>query len=158
MFSASTVCAELQRCPPGAYNADDAHAQAKDKKSKDRSALIAAKIHGVSMQGVYNRFDKDPKGNCAKLALLAVMIGNPLPGKKFFRHGGAGAYRKRHKARTPFCRGDYATIHERPPGVAKRRRFGHWEVDLIVSGYGDAALSLVEMKSHTLILEKPQSR
>ena len=178
--SVSTVCTEFQRCPPGAYNADDAHAQATRNKSRAnsrprklcgkfwyailttlaryRSALIAAHIHGVSAEGIYKRYAKNPKENTVTLMFLSVMIGSPLPSKRFFRHGGPGAYRNRRKARTLYCHGDFVVIHDRPPGVAKRLRYGHWEVDLIVSRFGDAILSLVEMKSGTLILARLPSR
>ena len=176
----STVCEEMKRCPPGAYNADDAQRDAESKWSaarsrprkfhgalwdgilrdiaEHRSVIIAAHKNKVSVQGIYKRFEKNRKENMAKLVSFAKQVGNPLPSKAFFRHGGANAYRRRRKALTPFCGGDYATIHARPPGVAKLRRYGHWEVDLIVSSHGDAILSLVEMKSETLILARPSSR
>ena len=178
--SASTVCAELQRCPPGAYNADDAHAQATGNKSRAnsrprklcgkfwyailvtiaryRSALIAAHMHGVSAEGIYKRYAKNPKENAVTLVFLSVVIGSPLPSKRFFRHGGPGGYRNRRKARTLFCRGEFVSIRRRPPGVAKRLRYGHWEADLIVSRFGDAIMSLVEMKSGSLILARLPGR
>ena len=178
--SVSTVCAELSRCPPGAYNADDAEADTRGKKSRAnsrarklrgkfwyailttlaryRSALIAAHIHGVSAEGIYKRYAKNPKENTVTLVFLSAMIGSPLPSKRFFRHGGPGGYRKRRKSRTPFCRNDYVSIRMRASGVAKRLRYGHWEVDLIVSRFGDAILSLVEMKSGSLILARVSSR
>lgn len=48
-------------------------------------------------------------------------------------------------------------IQDRPPQVATREEFGHWEIDLIVSGKGAGTavlLTLVERKTRKLIVRK----
>ncbi|MFA5687596.1 MAG: IS30 family transposase [Kiritimatiellales bacterium] len=49
------------------------------------------------------------------------------------------------------------SITDRPPAVETRTEFGHWEIDLIVSGKG-ALLSLTERKTRRLILRKLRTR
>ena len=48
-------------------------------------------------------------------------------------------------------------IGDRPPGVCARKEFGHWEIDLVVSGKGagkGVLMTLVERKTRKVILRK----
>jgi IS30 family transposase len=63
-----------------------------------------------------------------------------------------GLHRQAKRA-TPLNRG----IDDRPPEVAGREAYGHWEIDLVVSGKGmgsAALLTLIERKTRKLIIRK----
>jgi IS30 family transposase len=68
--------------------------------------------------------------------------------------------RKRHRRvlrrcrKTPMRR---ESIEKRPPEIANRQQFGHWEIDLVVgptTASTAALLTLVERKTRTLIVRK----
>lgn len=46
------------------------------------------------------------------------------------------------------------SIRERPPQIAERKEFGHWEMDLIQGAGKSNILSLIERKTRYLILKK----
>ena len=61
--------------------------------------------------------------------------------------------RRQAKRATPLGRG----IDDRPAEIADRSAFGHWEIDLVVSGKGmghAALLTLIERKTRRLIIRK----
>jgi len=72
--------------------------------------------------------------------------------RKRHKKGYKTLHRKAKKAAPPGH-----SINDRPPQVADREEFGHWEIDLIVSGKGAGTavlLTLVERKTRKLIIRK----
>ena len=59
---------------------------------------------------------------------------------------------RRHVTKAPGIR-NRVSIHERPK-EADGRRFGDWEMDLIVDKDGNAILTMIERSTNFLIMEK----
>ena len=97
----------------------------------------------VCAKTIYNYIDKGEIPGVSNETLLEKR----MRGKKH------KSLHRQSKRGTPLGR----SIEDRPPEVADRVVFGHWEIDLVVGGKGmgsAALLTLIERKTRTLIIRK----
>lgn len=170
--SQSTLCREIKRnsTDKGNYLWDKAHAKAMERRKRTTSnkkldslltwrikqmilreqwspeqirGILAKEGTSVSVQTIYNIIKADESGEL----------------RRNCRH--PGFKRRPNPERKPTKASNIAnrtSIHDRPP-EADGKRFGDFEMDLIVDGYGHAILVLVERLTNFVMMEKlPQGK
>ena len=165
--SQSTLCRELKRnsTTKGNYLWDKAHAKALERRKRTTSnkkldsvlvwrikqmiidhqwspeqirGVLAKENVSVSIQTVYNIINADESGQLR-------------------RHRRRPNFKRRHKGERKPTRAtnipSRTSIHERP-AEANGKRFGDFEMDLIVDAYGHAILVLLERMTGFVMMEK----
>lgn len=171
--SPSTISDELKRMVNGIYDPEKAHQKARVKRLHSKSQGMKVHSHpGLlayvreklkldwspeQIAGRIRRFEKrlPTVSTDAIYKFVRSVYGVGLV--KFLRYQGKGYGRG-----TPRGSGltDRIFIEKRPKHIEKRRRFGHWEADFIVSGRSGsgALLVFVERKTRYVLIFKLRDR
>jgi len=123
----------------------------KDKINDDKWSpdVVANKMKAQSMPGavctktLYNNIDQG----------VIEGVSNDKLWEKIYRRKHKKSHIRRHKKHHV----TRTSIEERPAEVEERKKFGHWEIDLIVGGKDTSRpvlLTLVERKTRQLIIRK----
>jgi IS30 family transposase len=121
----------------------------KIKEEKQSPAVIAHHMKTIDFPGrvcaktIYSYIDQE---------LIEGVTNADLWEKSSRRKGGKRAYRAVKKVHIP-----RTSIEKRPKEIEDREEFGHWEIDLIVSGQGRskvALLTLTERVTREVIIRK----
>ena len=105
---------------------------------KQISGYLAKEGTGISHETIYKMIRQDTSGE---------LVRNCRHGMKYRRRPS-----HRHETVAPSIR-NRVSIHERPR-EADGKRFGDWEMDLIVDKDGNAILTMTERSTNFLIMEK----
>lgn len=160
--SPSTIGREIQRNGTSwKYLSQKAQEFAEERKRKARHVKITEKM----WQEVFERFNQDhsPEQISGALALEGIQISHETIYQRIYREIEAGRldrkhlrwFRKKRRRRIkPREKPDETkiSIEKRPPEVAQRKEFGHWEGDTVELKRGSAYLvTLVERKTRFLM-------
>jgi len=172
--SPSTVSRELlrNRQSDGCYRANAAQRKAQDRR---RTSTITPKLEDSDLYSrveeklLLNWSPQQISGSLAKAEGEQVISHqtiynflNYLPREHAFRRSMRRKGKRKRKAKPGFLARsarEHTTIHDRPKVVAKRKRIGDWELDLMrcskASGY---LITAVERKSGYSLMRKVASR
>lgn len=168
--SVSTVSREIKRhcTAKQAYNPASAHAKALAVRHKKQPARIAkSTVYVVEMLLKLDWSPEQISGVCQRQQI-------PVSHEWIYQHihadfkAGGRLYLhlrhrlKRYKKRFHKQRGrilDRRSIHERPPCVATRERYGDWEIDTVLGRQGTGVIvSALERKSLFYVTKKVESK
>lgn len=171
--SPSTISAELKRMVKGVYDPEKASQKARVKRLYSKTQGM--KVHGHAgllayvreklkldwspeqIAGRIRRFEKHLPTVSTDAIYKFVKSTYGVGLVKFLRYRGKG-----YGHGTPKESGlvDRVFIEKRPKHIEKRRRFGHWEADFIVSGRNGkgALLVFVERKTRYVLIFKLRDR
>lgn len=172
--SPSSVSDELTRKVKGVYDPEKAHHKAYVKRKYSKYQGMKVEEHGDLRRYVAEKMELD--WSPEQIAGRIRMIDRHLPRVStdgiykfirscyggllvsFLRYGGKGRRGKGKTQTTPLEGRTF--IDKRPKSIEKRRRFGHWEADFIVSGRqgSGALLVFVERKSRYVLIFKLKDR
>lgn len=153
-----TISRELRRnvSPSSVYYAETAHRKARRRAAECRRHV---RVSGATWMLVESRLRQDHSPE--QIAAVLRRDGNAVSHTCIYHHiahdrrqGGTLWQHRRHRRRyrrhplAPRRFSPSRSIRERPAAVETRRRTGHWEVDTLRPGRGNAALlCVVERKS-----------
>lgn len=159
----STIYREIKRnaSPSGHYNADKAHQKAIERRQRTTTNAKIAPILEWHAKQLIKEFQWSPRQISGALAREGIKISHQTiynivhrdptgELKKHMRH------QLKHRSRTLYKKFPVAnrtSIHQRPE-ESDGKRFGDWEMDLIVDGFGHAILTLTERSTNMLLLTR----
>lgn len=164
----STVCREVKRGSNrhGHYLRMDAHESAVFRRERTPGNRSADREVLKEALGLLKREDWSPRQISGYLKTKGIYISHETLYRRIREDGSGGLawhcrhgmkYRRHKRRRRPTVATnipDRKSIHERP-AAADGRRFGDWEMDLIVgAGQKSAILTLCERSRNCLIMER----
>lgn len=165
--SESTVCRELRRnvTKNGKYVWDKADALSSNRLHRCPGNRAMSTILRWRIEEYIKNEQWSPKQISGYLRKEGIKVSHETI-YKLIRHDESGElsmncrhkmkYRRkashRHETKAPGIK-NRVSIHERPK-EADGKRFGDWEMDLIVDSHGNAILTMIERSTNFLLMEK----